>query len=106
MRSLATFIMAGRLRAMLVASAATLLSFLLPPVTAPLGYLGSAAVMLVTLRQGPLEGLVVLAGAAVATAASIAFPPRLRISKPACAANPSLVATTPCFARTLLRLLE
>ena len=42
-----------------------------------------------------LWGSVTVNTAAVATAASIAFPPLLRISKPAFAARGSLVATTP-----------
>jgi hypothetical protein len=60
--------MAGRMQAMLVAAASAILSLLMPPITAPFTYVGSAAVMLVTLRRGPQEGLLVLAGAALATA--------------------------------------
>lgn len=54
MRGLATFIMRGRSQAALVAAAMAVLSLTLPLV----GLLSSAAVALVTLRQGVREGLI------------------------------------------------
>jgi len=56
--------MRGRLQAMLVAAVAALLSLLIPP----LNYISSAVIGLVTLRRGWREGLIVIAGAGVATA--------------------------------------
>ena len=53
------------MQAMLVAAVAALLSLLLPP----LNYISSAVVGLVTLRRGWREGLIIIAGAGVATAA-------------------------------------
>lgn len=67
MRALANFIMAGRLQAMLVAASSSVLSLLLPPVTAALAYVGAGALMLVTLRLGPAEGVRVMGGALLAT---------------------------------------
>ena len=67
MRAFANFIMAGRLRAMLVAATSAVLSLLLPPVTAVLAYVGAGAVMLVTLRMGPSEGARIMGGALLAT---------------------------------------
>lgn len=64
MRGLASFIMRGPTQAIMVIAVAGMLSLLLPP----LGYLGSAAVALVTLRQGTLAGLKVIAGAGLAVA--------------------------------------
>jgi hypothetical protein len=55
MQGLASFVMRGRSQAALVASAAAVLSLIVPVV----GLFSSAAVALVTLRQGALEGLVV-----------------------------------------------
>jgi hypothetical protein len=55
MQGLAAFIMRGRSQAALVASAAAVLSLMVPL----MGLLSSAAVALVTMRQGPGEGLVV-----------------------------------------------
>jgi hypothetical protein len=55
MQGLATFIMRGRSQAALVASATAVLSLMVPMV----GLLSSATVALVTMRQGPAEGLVV-----------------------------------------------
>ncbi|RMG31511.1 MAG: DUF2232 domain-containing protein [Gammaproteobacteria bacterium] len=66
MRALAAWIMQGRLQAVLVVSLATVAAFLLPPLTSPLSYLGSAAIALVTLRRGGREGFAVLALALVA----------------------------------------
>lgn len=65
MQSLASFIMSGRSRAVLVAAAGALLSLLLPPFS----YVSGAVVALVTLRHGPWEGLLVAAAAVAATAA-------------------------------------
>ncbi len=67
MRALANFIMRGRLPAMLVAATSSVLSLLLPPVTAVLAYVGAGALMLVTLRRGVAEGALVLVGALLAT---------------------------------------
>ncbi len=68
MRALAGFIMGGRLRAMLVAAASAVLALLAPPFTAPLSYLGGAAVALVSLRVGMWEAALVLLGGAAGTA--------------------------------------
>lgn len=56
MKSLATYIMKGRMQAVLVASSLALLSMLFPPVSV----VSSAAVSLVTLRRGASEGLYIL----------------------------------------------
>src|SRR5580700_703009 len=48
-------------------------------------------------------GSTTLSTAAVATAASIALPPFIRIWRPACAASGWLVATMPCWAITSAR---
>src|SRR5579864_5894883 len=47
-----------------------------------------------------IMGSVMLSTAAVATAASMALPPRFRICRPACAASGWLVTTMPCVAIT------
>jgi hypothetical protein len=65
MQGLATFVMRGRGQAILVATLCGLLSLLLPPAS----YLAGAAVALVTLRAGWLNGLTVLAGTALAIGA-------------------------------------
>ncbi len=62
MRALAGFIMRGRSQAVMVAAVFTVLSVIL----APLSYLGAAAIGLVTLRHGPREGVLVMAGAGFA----------------------------------------
>ena len=67
MRAFANFIMAGRLQAMLVAATSSVLSLLLPPITAVLAYVGAGALMLVTLRRGAGEGARVMGGALLAT---------------------------------------
>ncbi|MEJ2686893.1 MAG: hypothetical protein P8124_06715 [Gammaproteobacteria bacterium] len=67
MRALAGFIMGSRLRAMLVAATSAVLALLAPPFTAPLSYIGGAAIGLVCLRAGPLEAVLVMAGAAAGT---------------------------------------
>ena len=64
MQAIARYVMRGRLQAMLVAAVAALLSLLLPP----LNYISSAVIGLVTLRRGWREGVIVMAGAGVATA--------------------------------------
>lgn len=56
MKFLATFIMKGRMQAMMVASVLALLSLQFPPIS----IVSSAAVALVTLRRGGKEGLYVL----------------------------------------------
>ena len=61
MRSLAGFAMRGRSQAALVAAGVAVLSLVLPPVAV----ISSAAVALVTLRQGPREGLLVVGIAAL-----------------------------------------
>ena len=55
MQGLATYIMRGRSQAALVASATAVLSLVVPLV----GLISSAVVALVTMRQGPTEGLIV-----------------------------------------------
>jgi len=62
MRGLASFVMAGRGQAVLVAAAFGLLSLLVPPAS----YLAAAAIGLVTLRHGWVEGVLIMAGAGVA----------------------------------------
>jgi len=62
---LATYIMRGRMQAMMVASTMALLSLLIPP----LSLVSSSSVALVSLRRGAQEGLYVLLASAVATAA-------------------------------------
>lgn len=64
MRALASFIMSGRSRAALVAAGCALLFLLAPPLLVVSG----AAVALVTLRRGALEGGVVLAVASLGSA--------------------------------------
>lgn len=56
MNFLATYIMRGRMQAMIVASSLALLSLIVPPVSV----ISSASVALVTLRRGAYEGLYVL----------------------------------------------
>jgi len=56
MNFLATYIMRGRMQAMIVASSLALLSLMMPPVSV----VSSATVALVTLRRGGFEGLYVL----------------------------------------------
>ena len=67
MRVLAQFIMSGRLQAMLVAASSAVFSLLAPPVTSVLAYLGAGTLMLVTLRRGWLEGVLVTCGALLVT---------------------------------------
>lgn len=62
MNFLATYIMRGRMQAMIVASSLALLSLMFPPVS----IVSSATVALVTLRLGAFEGLYVLACSGVA----------------------------------------
>jgi len=62
---IAKFIMKNRMSAMAVASSLALLSILMPPIS----IVSSAAVALVTLRRGAIEGLWVLISASVASAA-------------------------------------
>ena len=56
MNFLATYIMRGRVQAMIVASSLALVSLMMPPVSV----LSSATVALVTLRLGAFEGLIIL----------------------------------------------
>jgi hypothetical protein len=62
MKLLATYIMRGRLQAMLVASTLAMLSL----IVAPLSVMSSGAVALVTLRRGAYEGLLILACSSLA----------------------------------------
>jgi hypothetical protein len=62
-QALANFTMRGRSQAVLVAAACALLSLIVPLV----GLISSGAVALVTLRQGPAEGLIVGAFAGLAS---------------------------------------
>lgn len=61
---LANFIMKGRLQAILVAATAAMLGLILPPMI----LISSAAIGLVTLRQGPKEGLLILMGTTLGVA--------------------------------------
>ncbi len=63
MRFLAAYVARGPLQATLVVAVSALLSLILPP----LGYLGGAAVALVTLRMGWRQGLLLILGAMIAT---------------------------------------
>lgn len=67
MRFLASFVMQGRMQAMLAAAACAVLSLILVPAA----WLSGAVIALVTLRQGAREGLVVSAGAALGAGALI-----------------------------------
>ena len=62
MNFLATYIMRGRVQAMIVASSLALLSLIMPPVS----IISSATVALVTLRLGAFEGLIILGWSALA----------------------------------------
>ena len=64
MNFLATYIMRGRIQAMIVATSLALLSLMMPPVSV----LSSATVALVTLRLGAKEGLTILSCSSLATA--------------------------------------
>lgn len=64
MRILADFIMRGRTQAIIVASTLALLSLKFPPISV----FSSAAVALVTLRHGAIEGMYILFGASLAAA--------------------------------------
>ena len=64
MRMLASYIMRGRIQAILSIAVCAALSFVLPP----LSYLSAAGVGLVTLRRGSQEGLTVSLGVAVVLA--------------------------------------
>lgn len=64
MRFLATYIMQGRMQAIMVASSCALLSIVFPPV----GIVSSASVALVTLRRGATEGCYILVCACLASA--------------------------------------
>ena len=64
MNFLATYVMRGRIQAMIVASSLALLSLMMPPVSV----LSSATVALVTLRLGAKEGLTILGCSSLATA--------------------------------------
>jgi len=59
---LATYIMRGRIQAMIVATTLALLSFIAPPVSV----ISSATIALVTLRLGAFEGLTILVSSSVA----------------------------------------
>ena len=67
MKALAEFIVKGRWQAVLVATACGVMTFMLPPFSTMLNYVAAAAVALVTLHVGLLQGLQVLLIAAVAT---------------------------------------
>lgn len=64
MRILADYIMRGRTQAIIAASSLALLSLKFPPIS----IFSSAAVALVTLRHGAVEGIYILFGAGLATA--------------------------------------
>ena len=70
MRALAAYIMRGRWSAITATTGLAVASLLLPPLTSPLGYLSAAAVVLVTLVQGPKEGMLNAVAATLATAAA------------------------------------
>ncbi len=62
MNFLATYIMRGRIQAMIVATTLALLSLIAPPVSV----ISSATIALVTLRLGAFEGLTILVSSSVA----------------------------------------
>ncbi len=64
MQFIAAYVMKGRLQAMTIASTLALLSLIIPPIS----IVSSAAVALVTLRQGAKEGVYVLISACLAVA--------------------------------------
>tara|TARA_R110002096_G_scaffold92144_2_gene208274 strand:+ start:3863 stop:4771 length:909 start_codon:yes stop_codon:yes gene_type:complete len=64
MKALATFILQGGRQATLVVAVMAVLSLLMPPLV----IISSAALCLITLREGALEGVKVLIGSTVATA--------------------------------------
>ncbi len=64
MKALATFIIQGGRQATLVVAVMAVLSLLMPPLV----IISSAALCLITLREGALEGVKVLIGSTVATA--------------------------------------
>jgi len=66
-RAFAALIVAGPLQAVAVVALCTVLSFLAPPYTSLLSYLGAAALALYSLHLGARQGLLVLLGAALAT---------------------------------------
>jgi hypothetical protein len=61
MKALADLIVSGRWQAVLVTFASGMLAFLFPPYSTLLVYLGAAAIVLVTLHIGVMQGLQVLA---------------------------------------------
>ncbi len=67
MRALAGLIVAGPFQAVLVIALCTVLSFLAPPITSLLSYVGAAALGLYSLHSGLRPGLIILAGAGLAT---------------------------------------
>ncbi len=68
MRALAGLIVSGPLHAVGIIALSTLLSFLAPPLTSLLSYVGAAALALYCLHRGVRDSLVVVLGAALATA--------------------------------------
>jgi hypothetical protein len=69
MRALAGLIVASPLQAVLVIVLCTLLSYLAPPLTSLLSYVGAAALGLYSLHSGTRSGAVVVTGSVVTTAA-------------------------------------
>lgn len=69
MRAIAAFIMRGRWQAVLATAGLATASLLLMPLSWPLVYLSGGAVALVTLQQGPREGILNVLGATLLLAA-------------------------------------
>ena len=69
MEAFARYIMRGRLQAISISAAATVLSLVLPP----LNYISSAVIALVTLRRGWNDGLLVMTATAAALGAVMAI---------------------------------
>ncbi len=65
MRGLASYILRGRVSAILVVAALAVLSLALPPLSWPLAWFSAGGTALVTLQQGAREGLLNVAGATV-----------------------------------------
>jgi len=93
MRLIAAFIMRGRWQAILATAGLAILALLLMPLSWPLTYLSSGAVGLVTLVQGPREGLL-NAGGATALLAVLAL---VLAGQPTVAAGFALILWLPAW---------
>lgn len=100
MKALAAYIVSGRWQAVLVTAASGAMTFVLPPFSTMLNYLAAAAVALVTLHIGALQGMQVLF---IAAAATVVFYQLLGVQA-ALVAIMVLLLWVPCWVlATLLR---